>query len=53
MSPVVLAGLVLIVLMARKLADIYLGGHYVCPACGAKDTRHHSDDCPWRRRRSM
>ena len=47
MTPVLLVGLVLVVLMAQKLAEIYLGGHYVCPACGARDQGLHSPDCPW------
>jgi hypothetical protein len=50
MSPVVLVGLVLVLVMAHKLAGIYLGGHYVCPVCGARDDRRHSPDCPWCRR---
>ena len=52
MTPLVLASLVLVVLMARRLVDIYLGGGYVCPACGARDERQHSPDCPWSRPRS-
>jgi hypothetical protein len=47
MSPVLLATIVLVLLMAQKLADIYLGGHYTCPSCGAKDEDRHSSDCPW------
>jgi hypothetical protein len=46
-SPVLLAGLVLAGLMAQKLVDIYRGGHYVCPACGARDQGLHTPDCPW------
>ena len=52
MSPVLLVGLVLVVLMAQKLVDIYCGGHYMCPACGARDQGMHSPDCPWSRSRS-
>jgi hypothetical protein len=50
-SPVLLVGLVLAGLMAQKLVDIYRGGHYVCPACGARDQGFHSPDCPWSRSR--
>ena len=49
MTVPMLAGLVLLLLMARKLFDVYLGGHYVCPSCGARSERRHSDDCPWNR----
>jgi hypothetical protein len=52
MSPLVLVSLVLFVLMTRRLVDIYFGGNYVCPACGARDERLHSADCPWSRSRS-
>jgi hypothetical protein len=51
MSPVLLACLVLAGLMAQKLVDVYRGGHYICPACGARDQRLHSPDCPWSRSR--
>ncbi|HEY8844921.1 MAG: hypothetical protein M3O73_08310 [Actinomycetota bacterium] len=47
MSSTLLVTALLGLLMARRLADIYLGGHYVCPSCGAKDERRHSSDCPW------
>jgi len=49
MSPALVVGFVLVVLMALKLTDIYRGGHYVCPACGARDEGRHSSDCPWNR----
>jgi hypothetical protein len=52
MSPFVLVSLVLFMLMARKLVSIYFGGSYVCPACGARDDRQHSPDCPWSRPRT-
>jgi len=44
-----LAAVVLLVLMAQKLFDVYLGGHYCCPSCGARSERRHSADCPWNR----
>jgi hypothetical protein len=50
MSPVLLVGLVLVVLMAQRLIDIYCG-HYMCPNCGARDPGLHSPDCPWSRSR--
>jgi hypothetical protein len=49
MTMPLLAGLVLLALMAQKLLDVYLGGHYVCPSCGARSGRRHSHDCPWNR----
>jgi hypothetical protein len=49
MSPFVLMTLVAAVLIARKLVDIYAGGHYVCPSCGARSEGRHSRDCPWSR----
>jgi hypothetical protein len=51
MSPILLVGLVLVVLMAQRLVDIYCGGHYMCPNCGARDQGMHSPDCPWSRSR--
>jgi hypothetical protein len=47
MSPFLLVTVVLVVLMAKRLADLYVGGHYACPSCGARSERHHSPDCPW------
>jgi hypothetical protein len=52
MNPLLLVSVLVIVLMAKRLTDIYLGGHYMCPSCGARDERRHSPDCPWSRRRS-
>jgi hypothetical protein len=51
MTPALLVGLVLAGLMAQRLVDIYRGGHYVCPSCGARDQGLHSPDCPWSRPR--
>jgi hypothetical protein len=48
MSPLAIAAVVIVALMALKLADIYGGGHYVCPTCGARQRNGHSSDCPWR-----
>jgi hypothetical protein len=47
MSSVVLVTVVLFLLMAQRLADIYAGGHYVCPSCGARSESTHSPGCPW------
>ena len=47
MSVILLVGLVLVVLMAERLVDVYCGGQYSCPACGARDQGLHSPDCPW------
>ena len=51
MSPVLLVGLVLAGLMAQKLVDIYRGGHYVCPVCGARDRASTLPTSPWSRSR--
>jgi hypothetical protein len=51
MSPILLVALVLAGLMAQRLVDIYRGGHYRCPTCGARDQGLHSPDCPWNRSR--
>jgi hypothetical protein len=48
MSRVPLLTVVIVLLMAKRLADIYVvGGHYVCPSCGPRSERRHSRDCPW------
>jgi hypothetical protein len=47
MSPVVLVTVILFLLMAQRLTDLYVGGHYVCPSCGARTESRHSPDCPW------
>jgi hypothetical protein len=49
MSPLLLANIVLVVLIAMRVADIYGGEHYVCPSCGTRSERGHSSDCPWGR----
>jgi hypothetical protein len=35
-------------LIAYRLFDLHLGGHYVCPRCGATKADAHAGDCPWR-----
>jgi hypothetical protein len=47
MHPFLLVAFAVAILMARQLADLYLGGRYTCPSCGAKAAGHHSSDCPW------
>jgi hypothetical protein len=47
MSPFLLATFVVFFLMAQRLTDIFVGGHYVCPSCGARNQRRHSSECPW------
>jgi hypothetical protein len=49
MSPLPLVFAVLMLLAAKKLADIYLGGGYVCPTCGTRSQDRHSVECPWKR----
>ena len=44
-----LVSLAFLALMMQKLVDVYFGGHYVCPSCGARNERRHSHDCPWNR----
>jgi hypothetical protein len=46
-SPLLLVTLVVTLLMAQKLTQIYMGGRYVCPSCGARSQGNHSPDCPW------
>jgi hypothetical protein len=49
MSPLLVVTIVVFALMARRLADLYTGGHYVCPSCGARGPSLHSPNCPWSR----
>jgi hypothetical protein len=46
--PLLIAYSVIILLIAQRLADVYVGGHYVCPSCGARDAGRHDDECPWK-----
>jgi hypothetical protein len=46
-SPVLLAILLVLAVMARQLVDAYFGGHYQCPSCGARSAGRHSPECPW------
>jgi hypothetical protein len=48
-SPLHVAYTFILLLVAFRLAATYLGGHYVCPNCGARSANRHSDDCPWHR----
>ena len=49
MAPSVLITVALVILMAKRLVDIYAGGHYICPSCGTRSARRHSAECPWSR----
>jgi hypothetical protein len=49
MSPFLLVVSVLVVLMAKRLADIYVREEYACPTCGARSEGSHSPECPWSR----
>jgi hypothetical protein len=49
MSPFLLVTVVAAILMGLKLTDIYVGGKYVCPSCGARSEGRHSRECPWSR----
>jgi hypothetical protein len=35
--------------MAYRLRDLYVGGHYVCPRCGTRREDRHASECPWSR----
>ena len=48
-SPALLAYTVVVLLILYRLTDMYVGGHYVCPSCGARDADRHAGDCPWSR----
>jgi hypothetical protein len=47
MTPLLLVLVVLALVLFMRLADVYLGGHYSCPSCGARSQEGHSSDCPW------
>jgi hypothetical protein len=47
MSPLLAVYVVVFLLMASKLTDLYVGGHYVCPSCGSRSESRHSRECPW------
>lgn len=49
MSPFALVFAVLVLLLAKTLAGIYLGANYVCPSCGTRREDRHSQECPWKR----
>jgi len=49
MSSFMLVSLVIVLLMAKSLVDIFTGGGYACPICGARSERDHSSRCPWNR----
>ena len=49
MSPVLLVVAVVVLLMAKRLLEIYAGEDYVCPSSGARSEARHSPDCPWSR----
>jgi hypothetical protein len=51
MSPFLLVTVVVCVLMAKRLSDMYLGGEYACPSCGSRSARRHAPDCSWNDRR--
>lgn len=44
-----LVTIVVFLLMAQKLTQLYLGEHYICPSCGTRSQGRHSRDCPWSR----
>jgi hypothetical protein len=36
MAPSVLITVALVILMAKRLVDMYAGGHYICPSYGGE-----------------
>ena len=48
-TPFLLVFTVVVLLMAKTLAGIYLGAAYVCPSCGTRREDRHSEECPWHR----
>jgi hypothetical protein len=48
-SPLLLAYTVIVLLVAYRLAAMYLGDGYVCPCCGTRRHDRHAVDCPWSR----
>lgn len=49
MDPFVLISVLVVCLMAKRLAGLYAGARYVCPSCGARGEGRHSAECPWNR----
>jgi rubrerythrin len=49
MSPFAVVFTVVVLLMGKTLAEIYLGGMYACPHCGTRHEDRHADECPWNR----
>jgi hypothetical protein len=49
MSLLLLVFTVVVLLMAKTLAGIYLGTAYVCPSCGTRREDRHAQECPWNR----
>jgi hypothetical protein len=49
MSPFALVFTVVVLMMGKTLAGIYLGGDYACPSCGTRREDGHADECPWKR----
>jgi hypothetical protein len=47
MSTMAIVYSLMVLVMAYRLADMYVGGHYVCPRCGTRSEDRHADDCPW------
>jgi hypothetical protein len=39
----------IVILMAKTLSGIHLGGAYTCPSCGTRRKDEHAEDCPWNR----
>jgi hypothetical protein len=48
-SPSLVVLMLMFGLMALQLRDVYFGGHYMCPRCGARRAGRHAGDCPWGR----
>lgn len=49
MSLSLLVFIVVVLLSAKTLAEIYTGADYACPLCGTTREDQHADECPWKR----
>ena len=47
MSSLLLVYVVVVLVLGKMIADLYLGQAYICPSCGARSSDRHSEDCQW------
>jgi hypothetical protein len=48
MDALLAAYVVVVMLIAKSIGDLYQGSRYACPSCGTKRQNSHSADCPWK-----